>query len=510
MAIFYLELVQNVGLLVSLVVIHGQILRRWNKRTLTSQVFSGFLFGCVALVGMMTPVHLMPGVIFDGRSIVLSVAGFFGGPVIAGMAAIMSVAYRLWLGGPGVIMGVSSIVESAGLGVAFYYLRPLYPGLTRNLYLFGFGLLVHVGVLLLTLALPKEAMLKSLEHMAVPVLLIFPAATWLICLLFLDQESRIAAEEALRETEERHRSLIEHLPQRIFIKNSDLVYLSCNENYASDRGVTPEQIVGKDDFSFHTPELAEAYRANDQACMATGVTTDIEETYQLDGQVRWAHTTKVPYRDRQGQIIGVLGIYEDITERKRSEEALAEAVKRYRLIAETIHDCFWMATPDIDKMLYVSPAYETIWGRSCESLYESPRSFVDAIHPDDRDRVMDVMDKARSQLTSWNSIYQIVRPDGSIRWIEDRGFPVLNDKGKCYLNIGVATDITDRKKTEEQLRQSEEKYQKLFQDAPLMYVITRNERGIPFISDCNKLFLRAMGFTRQNVIGKPLAEFYSL
>ncbi len=77
------------------------------------------------------------------------------------------------------------------------------------------------------------------------------------------------------------------------------------------------------------------------------------------------------------------------------------------------------------------------------------------------------------------------------------------------MNIGVATDITDRKKTEEQLRQSEEKYQKLFQNAPLMYVITRNERGIPFISDCNKLFLRAMGFTRQDVIGKPLAEFYS-
>ena len=134
---------------------------------------------------------------------------------------------------------------------------------------------------------------------------------------------------------------------------------------------------------------------------------------------------------------------------------------------------------------------------------------MDAIHLDDLDRVMDALHKARSQVTAWNSIYRIVRPDGSIRWIEDRGFPVLNGKGKCYLNIGVATDITDRKKTEEQLRQSEEKYQKLFQNAPLMYVITRNERGIPFISDCNKLFLRAMGFTRQDVIGKPLAEFYS-
>ncbi len=86
--------------------------------------------------------------------------------------------------------------------------------------------------------------------------------------------------------------------------------------------------------------------------------------------------------------------------------------------------------------------------------------------------------------------------------------PILNSEGKFQFLLGISEDITERKKTEEQLQRSEEKYQKLFQDAPLMYVITQNEQGVPFIADCNNLFLSSVGFAREEVIGKPLADFY--
>ncbi len=136
-----------------------------------------------------------------------------------------------------------------------------------------------------------------------------------------DITDRKKAEEALRRSESRHRNLVEHLPQRIFIKDRNSVYMSCNGNYAADLGITPEQIAGKDDFAFYPPELAQAYRADDQVCMTTEMVKDIEEPYLLAGQPRWARTIRVPYRDGQGQVIGVLGIFEDVTERKKIEDA---------------------------------------------------------------------------------------------------------------------------------------------------------------------------------------------
>ena len=100
----------------------------------------------------------------------------------------------------------------------------------------------------------------------------------------------------LRESEDRHRSLVEHLPQRIFVKDPNSIYLSCNKNYASDLGIEPAQIVGKDDYAFHSPELAREYQNDDQEVIITGGVKDINEAYQVGGQDRWIHTIKVPYQ----------------------------------------------------------------------------------------------------------------------------------------------------------------------------------------------------------------------
>jgi PAS domain S-box-containing protein len=108
-----------------------------------------------------------------------------------------------------------------------------------------------------------------------------------------------------------------------------------------------------------------------------------------------------------------------------------------------------MATPDLGETIYVSPAFEKIWGRSRESLYRAPASFIDSIHPEDRARVEETLERHRLEMSAWTVVYRIVRPDGSMRWIEDRGYPVRNEQGQWHLNVGVATDITERKHAEE-------------------------------------------------------------
>ena len=130
------------------------------------------------------------------------------------------------------------------------------------------------------------------------------------------------AEEELMKSEIINRTLIKHLPQRIFIKDPDSKYILCNDIYSRDLGINPKEIVGKDDFAFFPRELAEKYRRDDQKVISEGNQKEFEEKYSISNQERWTHVNKVPYRDANDKIVGVLGIFEDITERKLAEEEI--------------------------------------------------------------------------------------------------------------------------------------------------------------------------------------------
>jgi len=135
---------------------------------------------------------------------------------------------------------------------------------------------------------------------------------------------RKQVEEALRKSENKYRTLLEHLPQKIFHKDRNSVYLSCNENLARDFKIKPEEIKGKTDHEFFPKKLAKKYRADDKRIIGSGKTEDIEEKYVQDGKEIWIHTVKTPIKDEKGNVTGILGIFWDITPRKRAEKALRE------------------------------------------------------------------------------------------------------------------------------------------------------------------------------------------
>jgi PAS domain S-box-containing protein len=146
-----------------------------------------------------------------------------------------------------------------------------------------------------------------------------------------------------------------------------------------------------------------------------------------------------------------------VAERSAAAEArtreLAESESRLRQLTERMNDVFWMSDPRDGRMIYISSAYQTVFGRSTRSRYERPDSFLDLVHPHDRDRVKAALQRqARGADTSEE--YRIVRPDGTVRWIWDRGFPIADAAGNIYRVAGLAEDITDRKQAEVELKQA--------------------------------------------------------
>lgn len=142
----------------------------------------------------------------------------------------------------------------------------------------------------------------------------------------------------------------------------------------------------------------------------------------------------------------------DVTERRIAEEARIESERNFRLIAETIEDVFWIGLPGGEKIIYVSPTFEKIWGRARDGLYENSGLLLEMVHPEDRESVASgLTEHAEGR---WNRYYRIIRPDGTIRWIHDRGFPIHDPQGRLLLMTGVATDVTERRKMEDEVRRS--------------------------------------------------------
>lgn len=160
---------------------------------------------------------------------------------------------------------------------------------------------------------------------------------------------------------------------------------------------------------------------------------------------------------------------------KRAEEQLRQSEERFRQLAENISEVFWMTAPDENEVLYISPGYEKIWGRTCRSLYEQPMNWLEAIHPEDRERVMKAV-LAIQNLGTYDQEYRIIRPDQSIRWIRDRAFPIKDATGKIYRITGIAQDITENKRAEQALQESRRVLSTLMSNLPGWVYRCRNDK----------------------------------
>jgi len=264
-----------------------------------------------------------------------------------------------------------------------------------------------------------------------------------------DITERTIAEDALKASELKYRMLVEQMSEGlILVDNKDRV-LFVNDRFCEMVGYDRGELVGGAAMDLLLNEEDKALERSRMKLRQQGITEQYEiQLKRRSGELIWAQLGGAPVVDSTGVVVGAISVLTDITGRKKAEELLQESERRFRQLADFVQGVVWMMDQSKPEILFVSREYENIWGRTRESLFENPRSFLEGIHPADRPRVEAAM---REQLEGDDTDleYRVLRPDQSVRWVRGRSFPLKDRYGRVYRTIGVVEDITYRKQLEE-------------------------------------------------------------
>ena len=312
------------------------------------------------------------------------------------------------------------------------------------------------------------------------------------------------AEEALRESEERNRNLIENAPVGIYQRTLDGRILMGNPALVRMLGCSSLEELAR-----ANPDLggfAPAYSDHQikKLLENPGEARGIESEWRRpDGSALLVRENVRAVRNEAGQFLYFEGTAEDITERKRVEALLRQSEERLRLITDSVKEIFFLVDLSQRKVLYVSPAYEEIWGRSCQSLCEHAASWLEQVHPDDLKRLEPAL-RAVWKTGRVEGELRVVRPDGSVRWIWARIAPVPVEEGKPRLAVGIADDITERKRVETALLESEARHRSLFENATVGIYRTTPEGQIVL---ANPALVKMLGYnTLEELTHRNLEE----
>jgi PAS domain S-box-containing protein len=313
-------------------------------------------------------------------------------------------------------------------------------------------------------------------------------------------ESRQASRR-LAESEERCRALLESAADCIYAVNEAGILVAINPAAARVMGTDPGALIGKTLYELFPRPIADSQMERIRSVLRTGrpASTDEHETPTAQGP-RWFNTSVVPVRDAEGRIVSVLGIARDLTDRKRAEEAIRQSEARYRAVVDSQTELICRFGPG-NVLTFVNESYCRCFNRQAEDLLG--RSFLFLIPESDRAAAAASLDAVTPQSPVLEHEHRVTAPSGEVRWMHwvNRGF--FDEHGRLTECQAVGWDITDRRRAEEALRQSEENFRTLFEQSLDGIVVLVDNRVV----SANEAFAAIHGTTVSEVLGRRATDF---
>lgn len=442
----YYELILNLSLLVAISVVSGFIAQRWSRDNRTGAIIQGFLFGVAAVFGMMQPLVLGPGIIFDGRSVMLSLCALFFGPWAAIPSVLMTTAYRMWIGGGGTLMGIMVILSSSGIGLIAYFRWKPQVNPPSALMLYMFGIAVHLVMVGLIFTLPDNKVLPALKLIGPPVMLLYPLATILVGKILSDQGASLNYLEKLQTSERKYKELVENANSIILRWNQTGKITFMNEYALNFFGYSQNEIIGRNAVGTIVPACDSTGKDLSQMILDIAAhperyQTNENENIKKDGTRVWVAWTNKPLKDVTGKYTEILCVGNDISGRKKAENAVRDSRELLSTFIRQspIYAFIKEVKPTESRVLHASDNYQQMIGVSSSDMLG---------------KTMEELFPAEMAAKITSDDWKVVENGVTLKLDEDFNgrsytsvkFPIV--QGDKTLLAGYTIDLTDRKKAE--------------------------------------------------------------
>ncbi|PUB86144.1 MAG: hypothetical protein DBP02_03835 [gamma proteobacterium symbiont of Ctena orbiculata] len=255
---------------------------------------------------------------------------------------------------------------------------------------------------------------------------------------------------AIIKREQQYRTIVENSHDGIWQIDGEGNTTFVNQTMADMFGYKTDEMMGRSFYDFMDQEATKIAREYLQR-RQRGIAESHDFRFRhKKGHDIWTRMNTGPIKDGDGRFVGALAMVSDITEARKERLRLKESEENFRQLTHTIREVFWLGSPDWQEVYYVSPGYELLWGRSCQSLYDEATSWSEALPREDFERVESFLTEHLQE--PWEELnfpeYRVIRPNGEVRWVDAKAFAVYDESGKIYRIAGIAEDITQRKNNE--------------------------------------------------------------